>query len=211
VPRLCARVRAEAPRSTLIVDYLQGNEPGSDNPGDIQIRVCADDWGPRYRQRRLLTNRFAVAMRPGHPAVGQQMTLDLYLSLPHLTASSIGARIIDDRLARDGLSRRIALTIPSLAAVVAILENSDLCALLPEQWIQLYVEPGRLATTAPPIAGTEFTLDLIWRVQDEADAGQRWFRELIVEEFALLFAASEWVAGDRPHRLDRVPIRAAGC
>ena len=50
---------------------------------------------------------------------------------------------------------------------------------------------------------------MIWRVQDEADAGQRWLRKLIVEEFFLLFGASEWVAGDSPHRLNRVPARAA--
>jgi DNA-binding transcriptional LysR family regulator len=158
-------VRAEAPNTTLIVDYLQGDGPGSDNPGDIQIRVCADDWGPEYRQQRLLLNHFVVAMRRDHPAAGQQMTRNLYLSLPHLTASSVGVRIIDDRLAREGLSRRIALTVPSLAAVISILENSDLCALLPEQWLKLYCEPGRLATAAPPIAATEFTLDMIWRRQ----------------------------------------------
>jgi DNA-binding transcriptional LysR family regulator len=133
------------------------------------------------------------------------MTLDLYLSLPHLTASSVGARMIDDRLARTGLSRRVALTIPSLAAVISILEHSDLCALLPEQWLKLYCEPGRLATAVPPIADTEFTLDMIWRKQDDGDAGQRWLRELIVEEFALLFAASDWVSDDSPHRLDRKP------
>jgi DNA-binding transcriptional LysR family regulator len=205
VPRLCARVRAEAPHTTLIVDYLLGNEPGSDNPGDIQIRVCADDWGPEYRQQRLLLNRFVVAMRRDHPAAGREMTLDVYLSLPHLTASSVGARMIDDRLARAGLSRRIALTIPSLAAVTSILEHSDLCALLPEQWLKLYCEPGRPATAPPPIADTEFTLDMIWRRQDDGDAGQRWLRQLIVEEFALLFAASDWVADDSPHRLDREP------
>src|SRR6266851_8760248 len=133
-------------------------------------------------------------MRRGHPAAGQKMTLDHFLSLPHLTASSVGARIIDDRLAREGLSRRIALTIPSLAAVIAILENSDLCALLPEQWLKLYCEPGRLATAAPPIAGTEFTFDMIWRRQDEADAGHRWLRHLIVDEIALLLPPWVWLS-----------------
>jgi DNA-binding transcriptional LysR family regulator len=138
VPRLCARVRADAPKTTLIIDYLKGDEPGSDNPGDIQLRLCADDWSPEYRQQRVLVNRFLVAMRPDHPAASKEMTRDLYLSLEHLTTSSVGARMIDDRLARQGLSRRIALTIPSLAAVIPILEHSDLCTLLPEQWIKHY-------------------------------------------------------------------------
>jgi DNA-binding transcriptional LysR family regulator len=208
VPRFCARVRADAPNTTLVVDYLQGDEPGFDNPGDVQLRVCADNWGPDYRQQRVLLNRFLVAMRPDHPAAGKEMTRDLYLSLEHLTTSSVGARMIDDRLTRQGLSRRIALTIPSLAAVIPILENSDLCTLLPEQWIKHYCEPGRLATATPPIADSEFTLDMIWRRQDEGDAGQRWLRQLIVEEMILLLAASEWFAEGTPHRLERLPAAA---
>ncbi len=208
-PRLCARVRAEAPNTTLVVDYLQGNGPGSDNPGDIQIRVCADDWGPDYRQQRLLTNPFVVAMRPGHPAAGQKMTLDLYLSLPHLIVSSVGARMIDDRLAREGLSRRIAVTIPSLAGVISVLEHTDLCTLLPVPWLKLYCAPGRLATATLPIASAEFTIDLIWRAQDERDAGHRWLRQLIVDEVALVVGALDWVPGDTPNRLNRIPAHAA--
>ncbi len=205
VPRLCARVRADAPNVTLVVDFLQGDKPGSDNPGDIQIRVCAGNWGPDYRQQRVLLNRFVVAMRAGHPAAGKEMTLDLYLSLSHMITSSIGARMIEDRLIRQGLSRRIALTIPSLAAVVPVLEQSDLCTLLPEQWIKHYCAPGTLATAAPPFPDSEFSLDMIWRRQDEGDAGHRWLRRVIVEEMALLLGASEWFADGSPHRLDLVP------
>ena len=209
LPRVCARVRAEASNTTLIVDYLSGNAPGSDNPGDIQIRVCADDWGADYRQQHLLTSRFVVAMRSGHPAAGQDMTLDLYLSLPHLVASSVRGEVIGDRLAQAGLSRRVAVTIPSLAGVVPILEHTDLCAVLPEYWLKLYCAPGRLATAALPIAPADYTIDLIWRAQDERDAGHRWLRRLIADEEASLFAALDWVAGDTPNRLDRVSVGAA--
>ena len=209
MPRLCARVRAEAPNTTLTVDYLPGNEPGSDNPGEIQIRVCADDWGPEYRRQRLVISPFVAAMRPGHPAAHQEMTLDLYLSLPHLIVSSVGQRMIDDRLAGEGLSRRIALTVPSLAGVIAILEHSDLCAVLPDLWLQLYCAPGRLATAALPISGADFTVDLVWRAQDERDAGHRWLRELIVEERACLFAALERAPDGSPHRLEHLPAQVA--
>jgi DNA-binding transcriptional LysR family regulator len=128
--------------------------------------------------------------------------------LEHLTTSSVGAQMIDDRLIRQGLSRRIALTIPSLAAVIPVLEHSDLCTLLPEQWIKHYCAPGRLATANPPFADSEFTLDMIWRRQDEGDAGHQWLRRLIVEEMILLLGASEWFADGSPHRLERVPVRS---
>jgi DNA-binding transcriptional LysR family regulator len=206
-PRLCARVRAEAPNTTLIIDSLPENARGSDDPGDIQLRVCADDWGPHYRQQGLLISRLVVAMRPDHRAAGQEMTLELYLSLPHLIVSSVGARIVDDRLARQGLSRRIAVTIPSLAGIISVLEHSDLCAVSPELWLKLYCAPGRLVAAALPIAGADYTIDLIWRAQDEGDPGHRWLRQLVADEVARVVAASDWVAGDSPHRLDRVPTQ----
>ncbi len=137
------------------------------------------------------------------------MTLDLYLSLPHLIVSSVGQRMIDDRLAGEGLSRRIALTVPSLAGVIAILEHSDLCAVLPDLWLQLYCAPGRLATAALPMSGADFTVDLVWRAQDERDAGHRWLRELIVEERACLFAALERAPDGSPHRLEHLPAQVA--
>src|SRR4029077_15793648 len=99
--------------------------------------------------------------------------------------------IIDERLAREGLSRRIALTVPSLAAVIPILENSDLCTLLPAPWLKHYCESGRLAVATPPIVDNVFTLDMIWRKRDERDPGHRWLRRLIAEEMILLLAASE--------------------
>src|SRR5579862_1711319 len=108
LPRVCVRVRAEAPNVRLIVRELTEERPGSDNPGDIQLRVCAGDWGPQYRQRRLWHCPYVVAMRTGHPAAGRDMTLDLYLSLPHVAVSNVGARLVEARLARQGLSRRTA-------------------------------------------------------------------------------------------------------
>lgn len=208
LPRVCCRIRREAPNVTLLVSEPTEDRPGTDDPGDIQLRVCAGDWGPQYRQRRLWRSPFFVAMRPGHPAAEREMTLEVYLSLPHIAVSSIGARLVDYRLADHGLSRRIALTLPNLAGVVAIVQNSDLCAVLPDSWIGLYAAPDSLATAALPF-DIDYTIDLIWRVQDERDGGHRWLRELIADEVALVTAAADWAGAGEPHRLDRVPLGAA--
>lgn len=205
LPRVCVRIRAEAPNVTLLVRGLSEDQPGTDNPGDIQLRVCAGDWGPQYRQQRLWSSPFVVAMRPDHPAAGREMTLDLYLSLSHVAVAGIGARLVDARLARQGLSRRIALTLPNLAGLAAIVQNSDLCAVLPKSWVGLYTVSDSLATAALPF-DIDYTIDLIWRVQDESDGGHRWLRELIINEVTLVTSVADWASGGQPHRLDRVPL-----
>ena len=207
LPRLCVRTRAEAPNVTLLVRELTEDRPGTDNPGDIQLRVGASDWGAQYRQQRLWRSPFVVAMRPGHPAAGRAMTLDLYLSLPHIAVTSVAARLVDAWLTRQGLSRRIALTLPNLAGLAAIVQNSDLCAVLPESWVRLYSAPDSLATAALPI-DVDYTIDLMWRALDERDGGHRWLRQLIVDEVALVTGAADWAGASPPDRLDRVPVSA---
>jgi hypothetical protein len=60
-----------------------------------------------------------------------------------------GQLTYDDTLARRGMSRWIALTIPTLAGVMPILEHTDLCTVLPEQWVKSYGNLSRLSARDP--------------------------------------------------------------
>lgn len=192
LPRLCVRVRDEAPNITLVVDSLRSStDLILDEPGEIQVRVCFNAVrGRDYNQKRIISHPFVVAMRRDHPAAKKEMTLDLFLELPYIKISEavVGSRIVDAALEVQGLSRRIAITIPCLAAVVPILQHSDLCAILPEHWIKLYSAPDALATAALPLASVQYTVDIIWHRGDDKDAGHRWLRGLIEEELELVYS-----------------------
>jgi DNA-binding transcriptional LysR family regulator len=192
LPRFCVRVRHEAPNVTLVVGALQSStDLNLDEPGVIQVRVCfIAARGRDYNQKRIISHPFVVAMRRDHPAAKQEMTLDLFLELPFIKTSEavVGSRIVDAALEGQGLSRRIAVMVPCLAAVVPILQHSDLCAILPEHWIKLYSAPGSLATAALPLAAVQYTVDIIWHRGDDKDAGHRWLRGLIEEELELVYS-----------------------
>jgi DNA-binding transcriptional LysR family regulator len=190
LPRLCARVRAEAPRLKLVVDYPpHGTVHPLDESADIQLLAC-DDSGPdqEYRQQRLYRGRFVVVMRRGHPAAKMRMTPGLYRQLPHLRVFNwiIGSRALDDALERRGLATRPAVTLPSLSAVIPIIKHTDLCAILPEPWVNLYASPRTLAVSPLPKMDVEFTVDQKWHRRDDKDPGLRWLRRLIQEEFRAL-------------------------
>jgi DNA-binding transcriptional LysR family regulator len=200
LPRLCARVRAEAPGVALVVEHLPPNSSEAYAPGDIQLRFDARARRPEYEQERIWNDPFVIAMRRGHPAAEQQMTLDRYVGLPHLDISSaiIDTRTLDEVLDSKGLARRAIVTIPSLAGVIPILEHTDLCAILPERWITLYTEPGQLATAPLPLSGVEYAIDMVWHSRDDKEAGHRWLRGLIIEEFAVLYAPVTGPSGPMP-------------
>jgi DNA-binding transcriptional LysR family regulator len=107
-----------------------------------------------------------------------------------------GVEVIDPIANKHLLRRHIMVTVPNLAAVPPIVVNSDLCAVLPEQWVKLYIDPERVALRPLPVA-LPFTVEAIWLLRDERDAGHRWLRGLIEEEFRRMHTASslQWQPG----------------
>lgn len=206
VPRLCARVRSDAPNVSLIVASLPLRAEDAD-PGDVQVRVRARIPTGRFRQRRLLNDVFVVAMG-SDSAVDGSMSFERFLELPYLEVSSalVDERAMDGLLADRGITRRPALTVPSLAAVRALLESTDLCTILPRLWVSLYA-PSVFSTYPLPFTPIDYTVDLVWANEDDTDRGHAWLRRLITEEYVLLQAAAD-AAHDtrvRPDRLDVLP------
>jgi DNA-binding transcriptional LysR family regulator len=189
LPRLCARVRAEAPGITLVIEHLPKDGEVYE-PGDIQLRVGANPRKPPYKTERVWRDPFVIAMRRDHPEAKFPISLNRFLELPYLDISSvmIDTHTLDEVLESKGLARRASVTIPSLAAVVPILEHTNLCTILPRCWASLYSAPSTLATAPlpPPLDDIEFTIDLVWHNVDERDAGHRWLRKVITEEFLAL-------------------------
>lgn len=217
LPRLCARVRTEAPGVTLIVDQLPADDDIGFGPGDIQLRVGGSVSGDVGRKsKRLWQDPFAVAMRPGHPAAAGALTLEQFARLDFIDVSSalLDQRSLDEALRRKGLIRRAPVTIPTLAGVVAIVAHTDLCAILPRRWVSLHSAASELVTVLLPVEGVDYAIDMVWHVRDEKDTGHRWLRRLIEEEFDVLYSPptsqqQQRRVGHSASRLDILPPMAA--
>lgn len=195
MPRLCTRLRTEAPGITLAIDHLPTHGALEiQDFGDIQIRVCSErPIETDQREKRLLLDRFLVAMRREHPAAGKELTLASFQELPQVRGASAitGSDAVETTLKRKGVRRRVVLTVPSLPEIIPIVLRSDLCAVLPEQWIALYTDPDTLwLHSLPPDASVPFTVDMVWHCHDDGEAGNRWLRNVIEKEFRLLREAS---------------------
>jgi DNA-binding transcriptional LysR family regulator len=192
LPSLLARIRIEAPHVTLTVSHPLSPDT-LDPDTDIHLFVCSSIV-PRQgiRRERLFRDRFVVVFRRDHPAAPQRMTMKLFLSLPHLKVAQAnsGSSQLDDVLARNGQARRIAVILPSFSGILSIIRNTDLCAVLPPSWLKLYGTPADFATAAVPISDFEFTIDQFSKSAHAQDAGLRWLRGLIVQEFHALRSAA---------------------
>ena len=141
----------------------------------------------RYVQRSVFREEFVVAMRKGHP-FGRDPTLASYCAMRHLLVSVIGDDhgLIDAMLAREGLSRRVVLTVPNFMIALATVAESDIIATLPRRLVQLHAKRFALQNCAIPLPSPRQP-DEIGVVATKAamsDAGVAWLFETLAAAVA---------------------------
>ena len=176
-----AGLRAQAPGTRLAVVEL--NPPRlarQAEQGDIDLAFHTTDGAPPgLRRRALFTERYVLAGRAGHPHLRRKPTLARFCALEHVIVSPDGGGFhgrTDDALAAVGLVRRVALSVPHFLFVRAVLETTDLVAMLPERLLR----GSMLRTVVPPLDVPGYEMSMLWHERVHRDPAHRWLRDAIV-------------------------------
>jgi len=182
---LLARLRVEAPHVDLRLRQLLPS-PSPEPPGnwdsawaDLDARALDLAIGPfgaipaRFAVTDLREEDFVIATRPGHP-FARRPTLDAYCAAAHLVTSQTGdpQGFVDVALARQGLSRRVALTVPSFFMALAVAAATDLLVAVPRSFARS--QAAGLDIREPPLPLPSFTIRAVLPRPALADAGTAW-------------------------------------
>jgi DNA-binding transcriptional LysR family regulator len=142
--------------------------------------------GPPVERQALFRDPYVCLMRAGHPAIARKLTRKRFLEASHVlvTYRGGGHRVIEEALERAGAARRIALRVPHFTVVPMVLERTDLILTLPARVARVYERQGNLRAVPPPLPMPQAEVAVHWHQRFEADPGNRWLREQIVELFA---------------------------
>src|SRR6478672_1179667 len=104
--------------------------------GDVDLFLGAGASLPEsLTAKTVYDERFLCVMRKGHPMAAKPLTVDDYCSLVHVLVSPGGAGefegTVDDVLATQGKSRRIAVSLSSFLLVPSVIAASDMIATVP--------------------------------------------------------------------------------
>jgi DNA-binding transcriptional LysR family regulator len=140
---------------------------------------------PRFAARRLYDEEFVVAMRKGH-AFARTPTEAAFCRSRHLLVSLDGDPVgfIDEMLAKRGLARRVALTVPTFMMALAYLSSSDLIAALPRRLVQRHAAQFGLVLVDLPFKRKSDSIEAIATKAAMRDAGIAWLIETTVALFA---------------------------
>ena len=146
---------------------------------DIAI-LPIDEVSPRFVAHNLFTENFVVTMRKGHP-FARKPTLKHYCDMRHLLVSMSGDAygVVDAALAQQGLSRRVALTVPSFTMALATLAQTDLIGTLPRHMVQQCAAQFGLVTARLDVLKRRDPVCAIATKAAITDSGIHWLFELL--------------------------------
>lgn len=185
---LFAGLRAAAPRTDIGLQQLLPSPARvwhqafiNLEAGTMDIAVIpSDDIPNRFEKRPLYDEDFVIAVRKGHVFV-RKPTLDRFCEMQHLVVSHTGdpQGFVDDLLAKRGLSRRIALTVPNFMFALAVTAETDLVCALPRRFVSMHARRFDIQAIDPPLSLPRFRLNAVAPKVAMMDSGLKWLFELL--------------------------------
>jgi DNA-binding transcriptional LysR family regulator len=190
LPVLIARVRREAPSLDLRIQAVDRDKlHGQLAAGEIDLAIAPSLVGaPDLCSESLWKDSLITLVAANNP-LPDPMTIEAFAAADHVVdaghvrVSSDGqaASLVDTILAARGLKRRIAVVLPSSAAVPHVVAATDLVATLPSRIVRdLTAIPG-LRIAPAPLQSVEVSPHLIWRERSQNLPLQTWLRRAIKE------------------------------
>ena len=187
LPELLATLSELAPRASIEVrnDYSQEGLKWADIVLAPQTPLITE--GPAsifkrsFRSQRLFVDRFVMVAHRSHPLLSAPLTLDAWLSVPHIRVdpSLSGEGVVDKVLRSQGREREVALELPNFSGVAATAARTRLVGVMPERQARR-MATAEVALCDVPIAIPEMIIMQYWQSRVDGDPAHRWLRELLV-------------------------------
>jgi DNA-binding transcriptional LysR family regulator len=185
LPSLMEALGERAPGIAINVHAFNDRDHAVDllDAGAIDAAIGVPPTHPEGRilTRPILRDEFVTIVASHHPAARRGMNMKTYLSLPHVLASPEGQRygLVDQALAQQGKQRTLALTLPQMFALPAVVARTGMIATVMKR-VALHSSAGRkLALFPPPMPLPEIVFHVIWHRRSEGNPAQQWLRALI--------------------------------
>jgi len=181
-PPLLERMAARAPGVTLRFT-AEGDEdlpPLRDGRVDVDLGVI-HDLGPEVAAMTLYEDHMVGMAGPGHPLADGEVTLERLAAVSHVAVSRRGRDRgpLDDVLAEAGLSRQVAVIVPTYAAAAFLVLTAGLTGILAGFAARQFAVATGIRTYPIPASLPPLPISAAWHARYDADPAHRWLRSQI--------------------------------
>ena len=190
--RLLQRIVPEAPGVDLRFAAWSRSGVEKLGAGEVDFLVMLDnpsllglqgfpDWLARIELRRM---HWVCVVSADHPTVGDTLSREQFLSLPHIYVRSPGETLSTDDLVRRelGLHLNVRATTENVLEVPFMLPGTTLMALMPEALAATLLPSLAIRVLPmPPGLTLQGRINLFWHRRSEPDPGHAWMRRIIAD------------------------------
>jgi DNA-binding transcriptional LysR family regulator len=185
IPKLQRLIQDEAPGVSLRFTHTMGRALAQLDEQHIDFAISAFGALPdRFEHQVLLEDDYVCLMDSTNPLVNK-MSLKGFANARHLLVSPRGDEkgFVDDLLAKQGMTRHIALIVNQFSPVGDMIKGSSLVVTLPKHVAQLHKQQFGLHIEACPVTASENYIQtkLVWQKNFTSGPAYTWFRESIVK------------------------------
>ncbi len=159
---------------------------------EVDLVLGSADAGSEHVQMQVLfENPFVVAMAPNHSLAKGVLSLEDFIQADQLLVSLSGQAqgIVDVCLAKQGMKRRLAMTLNSFAGAIELVRTTSLITVLPYPMVADSVARGDIVTRKLPLQVPTSTMYMAWHRRDDRNASVRWLKSLLADLTKQLIAS----------------------
>ncbi len=191
MPGVLRRLLTEAPKVQCAVEELSQTSLSRLEHGDSDLCVMIDNpqlFGLRafpewLRVVELKSVRWVCVVCRDHPYIGETLTEELYLTMPHVISKPQGPGVsmleLMQRYSKVELNVRV--TTQSPFELPFIVPGTTLIATVPESVATRLAPLLPIRILTPPHEIPDSREILVWHKRNEADPGHDWLRSLFIE------------------------------
>jgi DNA-binding transcriptional LysR family regulator len=148
---------------------------------DFSIGVF-DEPPPDVRKAALFVDRLVTVVRTGHRLLRGKPSLERFVEHQHVLVAPLGSPsgLVDDILARRGMARRVARTVPTFVEAALLVAETDYVVTIPRTVVEAFRKQFRLSVFKVPLALPQFTIAMVWHRRNDTHPEHAWMRDLIV-------------------------------
>ncbi len=183
-PRVVARVLQVAPHVRLEVANITHETGRQLESGEADLAMgFTEHMRAGFYRQKLFDEGFACIVARHHPRIPDRMTLGQMQQERYVKVllSATAHAIVDKTLARRGIERQFAATVPSFLGLGQLVATSELAAIVPLRLASIFAADGRIRIVTTPLKLPSYAVNQYWHERYHRDAGNAWLRSIAFE------------------------------
>ncbi|MEE2901717.1 MAG: LysR family transcriptional regulator [Myxococcota bacterium] len=153
--------------------------------GEVDLVMWVSNIPEQLRAKKLFKDQFVAMVAKGHPHNKPTFDTKSYAQHNHLLTSPLGTKGVERSsylsrtLEEQGLSRRIAFTVPHFTLGPRLLHNTELVLTLPKRIAETLLDPEKHRLIPLEFDTPTIEVSMVWHEKRHRESSHRWLRKQV--------------------------------